>query len=206
MVDGISLLYDGDIFRQHYITFGAGGAFGASSSTSRFPGGSPAPEDWTEVWASSDWMIVPIGEAIRSYVEPGRTLIQPKLMNAFFLSLWWFYDACREQSPLMAAVKFAASMDVLANGKKRCGTTRFIEARCGLDHGAILTSGETPDELIADIYDYARSRTIHGSNERVGHDWSQTRLRAELLARLCLRMACEWIAKHPGSDESPPFA
>jgi hypothetical protein len=201
VLDGMGLLYDGDIYRQHYVILGKEGAYGASSSTSKFPGGPPPPADWNEIWSESGWMLDPVGEALSAYVAAGRPLAQPNLMNALFLSLWWFHDACREQSPLMAAVKFAASMDVLASGGKRKGITRFIEARRGNHGGAILTSGETPDELIADIYDYARSRTIHGSNDRIGHDWSQTRSRAELLARLCLRMACGWITDHPNTDD-----
>lgn len=203
VLNGMRLLYDGDIHHAHYVNFCANGTFGASHSMSNLPGGPPAPVDWDEIWNASDWIFNPIGEAIAAYVEPGRPLTQPVLMNALFLSLWWFHDACRERSPLMAVVKFAASMDVLADGKKRRGITQFIEARRGANHrgSAILTSGETPDALIANIYDYARSRTIHGSNDRIGHDWSQARSRAELLARLCLHMACSWITEHPDRDD-----
>lgn len=202
VLDRLGLLYDGDVHRQHYVTFGRAPGWGSSSSISRMPSGPVTPTDWTETWASAGWLIRQLGEALSAHVDPARPLTRPKLLNALFLSLWWFHEGCIERSPLMATVKFAASMDAVANGKSRSGIVGFIEARGGSpSNTAILTTGETPFELVSEIYDYARSRTMHGSNERVGHDWSQTRGRAEMLARLCLQMACSWMTDHPDSDD-----
>lgn len=202
VLDRLGLLYDGDVRRQHYVTFGSARRWGSSSSISRMPSGPVTPTDWEETWAESGWVMTQIGEALSAYVDPAMPVTRPKLLNALFLSLWWFHEGCVERSPLMATVKFAASMDTLADGGRRPGIVRFIEARGGSpSNTAILTTGETPFELVSEIYDYARSRTMHGSNNRVGHDWSETRSRAEMLARLCLQMACSWMTDHPDSDD-----
>ena len=56
-------------------------------------------------------------------------------------------------------------------------------------------------EVVKEIYSEARSRAIHGSTDRHGHDWQRTRSMAERLARLCLSLSCEWIWENQGSDD-----
>lgn len=202
-LEGLALRYDGHLHYRNYAILDDRGGFGSSSSWTHVPGGQVTPPDWDDVWSGSDWLKGPVGEALSVYVEPARKTDRPKVLNALFLALWWFHQACLESAPLMAVVKFAASMDALADGGKRKGIVQLIETQRGPSHRGtpILTSGETVDALLAEIYDYARSRTIHGTNKRFGHDWSGTRARAEVLARLCLRMACNWASLNPERDD-----
>lgn len=198
----MGLLFDGGMLKRHYVILANDGRHGSSSSISRLSGGVSTPENWDEVWAESEWFIKPIGDAIRLHLQPPDAAAPSRIFGALFLSLWWFHAACQEQSPLFAIVKFAASMDVLANGKKRKGITELIDARRGAEPDTpLFANGRKTYDVIGEIYDSARSRTIHGTLDTVGHDWTETRTRAETLARLCLRFACGWITDHPGCDD-----
>lgn len=198
----MGLKFDGDMYRQHYIVLINGKDYGASSSVSRLPGPPHAPSDWEDVWSASHWFISPIAAALAHHLNPELNPIQPRVLTALFLALWWFHDACRENSPLFAIVKFAASMDALANGGKKRGITQLIDVRRGAAPGAaLLANGRTTSDVIGEIYDTIRSRTIHGTIDNVGHDWSEIRARAEMLSRLCLRFACAWINDNAASDD-----
>jgi hypothetical protein len=198
----MGLLFDGGMIKRHYVVLADGAKHGSSSSISRMSGGAQLPNNWDKVWAGSDWLITPIGEALALHLKLPSTSNQPRIFKALLLSLWWFYAACEEQAPLMAIVKFAASMDVLANGGKLRGISTLIDIRRGVAPGTpLFADGRTTKDVIGEIYDSARSRTIHGTLEGVGHDWTETRTRAEMMARLCLHLACDWITDHPDSDD-----
>lgn len=198
----MGLLFDGGMLKRHYVVLTDDGKHGSSSSISRMSGGALLPDNWNEVWLESGWFIKPIGEALASHLMPPGADSPSRILNALFLSLWWFHAACEEQSPLFAIVKFAASMDSLANGTKRKGITQLVESRRGGEPGTpLFVDGRTTYDVIGEMHDTARSRTIHGTLDSVGHDWTETRTRAEAMARLCLRFACGWITDHPGSDD-----
>ena len=51
------------------------------------------------------------------------------------------------------------------------------------------------------IYSDGRSRTIHGTNTKLGHDWSGTKSLSEQFARLCLLACIDWAAANPTSND-----
>jgi hypothetical protein len=202
VLDRMGLLFDGDMRKRHYVILATGGRHGSSSSVSRLSGGMLKPENWEEVWADSEWFIKPIGDAITLHLRLPNSSAQPRVLSALFLSLWWFQAACEERSPLFATVKLAASMDALAKGKGRAGITQLLDARRGVEQSTpLFVNGATAWDLLGDIYELVRNRTIHGTLPNVGHDWTETRSRAEMLARLCLRFTCAWIHDNPGNDD-----
>jgi hypothetical protein len=72
----------------------------------------------------------------------------------------------------MAIVKFSASMDALGGGHRAGGIRRVINARLAVkDSDTIRPGGPTMKATIDKIYSDGRSRTIHGTNEKLGHDW-----------------------------------
>jgi hypothetical protein len=148
------------------------------------------------------WLFDQAGEALNNYVQPAKSAARPILMNAIFLSLWWFYEACREPSDQMATTKFAASMDALSGGRKAKGIINFIEARLGMNADkSIMKDSRTVKKAVTEFYEAERSQMIHGSSDNVAHDWSELRSVAEAVGRRCLTAASDWLTENPESDD-----
>ena len=199
-IERMGLLLDGGPRRQHTIAISAAGFISTFSGTLGMRGHFVL-DDFPSVWAASEWLIEPLGAALTEFVRPSRQAERPMVMNALFLALWWFHEACREQSALMAIVKFVAALDTLGGGKDREGIEALVEARFGLGRKAILTkSGRRIDQVVEDLYT-ARSMTLHGSSRNYDHDWSDIRSMAERLSAMCLRLVCDWVHRHPTCDD-----
>jgi hypothetical protein len=108
---------------------------------------------------------------------------------------------------LMGIVKFSASMDALAVGTEDRGIRRVINARLKIkDETPIRPAGPTMKQVIDQIYKPGRSRTIHGTTDKLGHDWTVTRGLAEQWARLCLVSCIEWVGNNSLSDDPAQLA
>src|SRR3546814_12042710 len=84
-------------------------------------------------------------------------------MNALFLSLCWYHEACRESLDQIATTKFAASMDALTGGKEVPGILSLISARLGpKPDDPLMTDGRNTTTVIAQIYNDGRSKLIQG--------------------------------------------
>lgn len=165
-------------------------------------GPSISPADWSTEFETHKDDFALIGEAIDYYLSVAGISVRPKLMNVLVQALLWFYEACREEVDLMAVVKFSATLDALANGGKSGGIKRLVTARLGIkDTQTIRKDGPTLKAAIDEIYSDGRSRTIHGTNERIGHDWSSTRRLAEAFARLCMITSVNWMTQNPTLDD-----
>src|SRR5690606_2096598 len=117
-------------------------------------------------------------------------------------SLLWFHEGCRDEVELMAVVKFSACLDALASGGKSNGTRSLVRARLGMqDENPIRRDGPTMRHAVDEIDSAGRSRTIHGTNDKITNDWSSTRALAEQFARLCLLMSLDWAASNLTSDD-----
>jgi hypothetical protein len=55
--------------------------------------------------------------------------------------------------------------------------------------------------VIDQIYSDGRSRTIHGTNEKLGHDWSVTRALAEYFARYCVVSCMDSAGKNASAND-----
>lgn len=198
----MNLLYDRLIPHRHTVSFGQNRIAGISSSTTQLPAGR-----WTDAELLSDlrsrqWLFDQAGEALYNYVQPTRNVTRPKLMNALFLSLWWYHEACREPLDQIATTKFAASMDAIVVGQSANAIVQLLCARWGFKpDGKLMTDGRTTKSVIANIYDAGRSRLIHGSSDNFAHDWTEVRSAAEAVGRLCLIGACEWLSENPVGDD-----
>ncbi len=125
------LLYDRRAFHRHTLLFSEKRFAGSNSDISQMPEGR-----WTNAELIADlrayqWLFDQVGEALFNYVQPTRDIARPQVMNALFLSLWWFHEACREPLDQIATTKFAASMDALVKGQSANHIIQFIEARLG---------------------------------------------------------------------------
>lgn len=196
------LHYDRRVFHRHTVLFAEGRHVGSNSEISQLPGGRWTDADLIKRLKSFQWLFDQVGDALFSYVQPTRTVARPTLMNALFLSLWWFHEACREPLDQIATTKFAASMDALVVGQSGDAIIRFIGARLGhKPSDPIMKDGRTTKEAITKIYSDGRSRLIHGNSSDFAHDWLETRQTAEAIGRWCLVAACDWLSENTGTDD-----
>lgn len=99
-------------------------------------------------------------------------------------------------------MKFAASLDSLANGRQDRGIRELINARLGLkDDEPIWPNGPTVKQSVNKLYKEGRSRTIHGTSDKLERDWTGTKELGEQLAKYCLVACIHWAASHPACDD-----
>ncbi|RWM29781.1 hypothetical protein [Mesorhizobium sp.] len=202
-LDGFRLLSDPGVRREKSLTFIPGKKVLGGSSLKGMPHG---PRIKSQDWASElkkhqpDFEVA--GEAIAYFLSASGQVSRPRMMNTLAQAILWFHEACRESVPVMAVVKFSASLDALANGAKSGGIRRLITARLHLAADKpIRKDGPTMKAAVEEIYSDGRSRTIHGTNDKLSHDWTSTKALSEQFARLCLIMSLDWAASNATTDD-----
>lgn len=194
----MNLNYDGVFYHRHYVMFGEGGRYGASHSISMLSDGAWTSDEFSERISEYADTLDILGEALKVYVQPNNVYTRPAVLNSLFLSLWWFYEGCRESSDKIATTKFSASLDALSGGKKAKGIVKLIGARIGPQaNDKLMNDGRTTKKVVAEVYDAGRSRLMHGSSTDYAQDWVALRATAEVIARLCLLNTTSWLAENP---------
>ncbi|MGX1197187.1 hypothetical protein ACSSVQ_001171 [Parvibaculum sp. MBR-TMA-1.3b-4.2] len=202
-LDGMNLLPDRPWHRETILISAPNQRILASSKLSHMPHG-PTLENgqWEHLFAEHKAHFDAAGKILFYLVKPYEDTDQPRLKNTLAQALLWFHEGCRETVTLMAIVKYSAALDALACGGGEQGIRRMINARLGIhDEMPICPGGPTLQKAVEEIYKYGRSRTIHGTNKKLGHDWIATRETAEQFARMCLLACLDWMASHPKSDD-----
>jgi hypothetical protein len=202
-LEGFNLLYDRNVRRQKALSFTPGKITLAGSQLSHMPHGpSLKPGEWQKMFAQwSDHFSVS-GEILEYWLSADGKVRRPTMMNRLAQALLWFHEACRETVTLMTIVKFTACMDGLGGAKEEQGILQLLDARLGIRREAtIRADGPTVKQVISKIYGEGRSRTVHGTNDNIGFDWSVTAGHAQQFARLCLLSCINWAATNPGSDD-----
>ena len=201
---GFSLLYDGPIYTQSALTFIPGKIVLSGSRLSRRPTGPfIRPKDWQAELVRLADAFTACGEVLNNLVDPARSTTRPELLEALLQALIWFEKGCREIGDLMATVGFAASLDALGKGKSADGILTMLEARLGIKRtDPINLQGPTFKAVLDTIYSDGRSRTIHGTSQKIGYDWASTRGTAEQLARFALLACLDHVAQTPSATKT----
>ncbi|OAO04807.1 hypothetical protein A8B75_06585 [Sphingomonadales bacterium EhC05] len=198
----MNLLYDRRRSHRHTVLFGSGTNVGSNSACAELPLGRYSEPELLESLRSYRWLFEQIGEAIYGYIQPNRSMKRPKVLNALFLSLCWYHEACRESLDQIATTKFAASMDALTGGKGVPGILSLISARLGpKPDDPLMKDGRKTKKVIAQIYNDGRSKLIHGASADFAHDWTQVRVSAEVIGRWLLVSSCDWLSKNSAVDD-----
>lgn len=202
-LEGMNLLFDRRIHRQKALSFIPGRIVLAGSGFSHMPHGPWLKAGvWETEFARHQDHFRVVGEILDYVTSSTGSVARPNMMNALAQALLWFHEACRDVVALMAIVKHSAALDALACGRKAGGIRKLINARLGIqDDQMIRPNGPTLRQAIDQVYSDGRSRTIHGTNLKLGHDWSGTKGLAEQFARLSLLQCIEWAAQNPSSDD-----
>ena len=152
-------------------------------------------EEWDRLRSDFKSVFACAGEAIEHVTTEQGSGKRPKMMDALSQALLWFHEGCRENVDAMAIVKFCSAMDALACGKRKRGILALMKARLRVFDESEL------ERLLEEIYGGGRSRTVHGTNDRLGHDWSNTRGVAESFARECLMACLDWVSRHESTED-----
>ncbi|MDH0616856.1 MULTISPECIES: hypothetical protein [unclassified Agrobacterium] len=202
-LNGINLTFDRQPHRRKTLTFIAGKELFSTSSWSHLPHGPYIKSDeWQTVLKEKADIFAVVGEMLGYVISPSGSTVRPKMMSTLFHAFLWFHEACREPFSHIAVAKMAASLDALACGKKSGGILALINARLKMeDNRPIRSGGPTLKNTIERIYNQGRSRLIHGNNEELRSDWSDTKALAEQFGRLCLLLCLDWIANNPNCDD-----
>lgn len=205
-LEGFNLLFDREARRRSVLSITSDGLVLADRNLSGLPHGpwierrqlETSLQDHSPVFAVA-------GEAIGCFLRSQEDITSPKLMKTLAQSLMWFHEGCREASDIVAVVKFAASLDALAGGKGETEICKLITARLGIGKDVqVHRDGFAMKTLVRNIYNDTRSRMIHGTHDRLGHDTSEVRVFAEWFARGCLLSSLRWAAENPNVDD-PEF-
>lgn len=201
---GFNLHYDGPIHTQSALLFVPGKITLSGSRLSRRPTGPfMRAKDWQAELTRLADAFAACGEVLNNLVDPARSTSRPELLEALLQALIWFEKGCREVGDLMATVGFAASLDALGKGTKTNGILTMLEARLGIKRtDAINPQGPTFQSVLETIYGEGRSRTIHGTSQKIGYDWANTRGIAEQLARYALVASFDHVARTPAATRT----
>jgi hypothetical protein len=198
VLQGFNLSYDGGVRRQEALSFTEGRTVLSGFSLSgRHHGPRISDADWSNELSKRSNYFAAAGEVLRLLVHPEGAVPRPSLINALMQSLLWFYEGCREQNDLLAIVNFVASLDALGGGKKLKGILAVLKARLGVNGtDSINPGGPTFNSVLNIIYSEGRSRTIHGTSTKIGHDWTSMRGIAEQLSRHALFASLDWAGRN----------
>ena len=199
----INLAYDGPPHLQAYTFYQerpellSGGRW-----TKSLHGLSLFGDAWEPIIAQRNNWWATLAEAIEFLLGNPVQAQRPKLMTSFAHALIWFHEACREPMPMIALTKYISCLDALACGSQAPGIIALVSARMEVEPEApIRADGPSFKSAINQLYSRGRSRLLHGSSDRLGHDWEDQRELAETLARYCLILCFEWAAQHPECDD-----
>lgn len=201
----INLWHDRPFHHRRWLAVAAGKAILTRSELRQFwLGAFIPPEEWdkrTELYQGHFAVLAEVLEF--SVADSDAAAKRPRMLNTLLHALLWFHEACREENPALAVVKHAASLDALAGGGgKAAKITQLVTARLGFaDDQSPWEEGPTLKSAVEEIYNQGRSRTIHGTNDKIRHDWAETRQMAESLGRICLLACFDWASKHLGCDD-----
>ena len=202
----LRLRYDGPLFLRHALHYSAGHLSLAGAEVLGSPFGVYIKaDDWMNELAARQTFFRTAEEVLDFFLQPTVTSPRPKLVNALLQAMLFFYEGCREEDDQRAVVSFAAVLDALGKGKKTNGILSMLEARLAIkrtDHINARPESPTFENLMDKIYSDGRSRTIHGTSDQIGHDWSEARAQAQTVARLGLYACMDWSAANLGAKDA----
>lgn len=164
-------------------------------------GPSMKPEDWDILVAKERSFFDVAGKMIACWTD-AQTQASVLLRN-MAAALWFMWDGCRDENDLMAIVKFAGALESLSQGAggKSGGIIRLATVRLGVKPDDKIVAEKTLRQVVSLIYSDGRSRTLHGSNPSLHHDWSDVRSLAENFTRHCLVASMDWFAQNPTATD-----
>jgi len=198
----MNLTYDRQQHDQHYMAFSPTRGTREMSSWSFLPGGITwvSAEKWVELRSKSHDLFDCIGQAIWYATHGPSKVEKPRTMEVIFQTLLWFHEGCRESMDSMAIVKFVSSMEAISGGAGVKGILNLSRANLRIKDDIQF------DKDVKTIYGMGRSRTVHGTNDRLMNDWSHFRNYSEILAQALLISFLDWVIEKQKTDDPKIFS
>ena len=174
---------------------------GGSRLVGRPPGFPIDTVDWDLLAKENAGFLSLAGRMIACWTSRSAHEQASRLLLNLSQSIFFFWKACREESDVMAVVEFVASIECLSGGRKESGIVKLLSARLGIEENDPFHHGETLKQVIRRIYGTGRSRTIHGSNSEIVHDWSPVRALTECIARIAIVSCIDWFQQNPKATD-----
>ena len=161
------------------------------------PFGMPVSQkEWSSILEDEREYFELSGKMILCWTSPEEDKQASSLLRGLSRALFWFWKGCTEEFDLMSIVSFTASLESLTGGGQSSAIKKLVKARLGIDEGDEIVSGTTLNQVLERIYGVGRSRTLHGTNQDMLHDWSDWRAIGESLTRVCIVSSMEWCQKN----------
>ena len=164
------------------------------------PAGFPMdPAEWDLLATENAGFLSLAGRMIACWTSrDSRDQASPLLLSVS-QSIFFFWKACREESDVMAIVEFAAALECLCGGTREKGIVKLLSARLGIDAEDPFYEDKNLGQTVKLIYRTGRSKTIHGTNSEIVHDWSPIRTLSEFVARHGIVACMEWFQQNPNA-------
>lgn len=175
---------------------------GGSRLVGRPHGPSVRPQSLSKFLAKARDLLDVAGRMIECWTSTSAYDQATPVLRNLAQSLFFFSEGCREENDLMAIVKFISALEALAQGQKAAKIAALLKARIRFKKNAKVYADKDIDGVVDWLYSKHRSRTLHGTNPDILHDWSDARGLAEVLTRVCLVACMEWVIQNP--TESDP--
>lgn len=150
-------------------------------------------DEWDKLWEENADYFAAFGRSIECFTSEPSFIAADELTTSISQSLSCFWEGVRDENDLMAIIKFNAALEALSPHK----VEDLLIASSGRAADEKLLGERTVRQLVTEISNKARSQTLHGTNQNILDDWSNTRTRAEVLARHCLLYAVHQSATRP---------
>lgn len=156
--------------------------------------------DWFELVTSERGFLDFAGRMISCWTSASAYNQASPLLRNLAQSIFFFFEGCRDENDLMSIVKFTAALEALAQGKS-AGIIKLATSRLGIKENKKVVGNRTLKQVVDLIYTSGRSRTLHGTNPDIIHDWSDARAIAESLTRHCLVASMHWAEQNPTAKD-----
>ena len=158
--------------------------------------------EWKKLVVDWDDLYNPIGKVLNHYTNIQVIDGFEEIFRCFYQALTWMFEGTIEGDDHMAVTKFASCLDTLAKGGKSKGIKKLSSARLGQEADTLIFDGtETLGGFIDKIYNHTRSRSLHGSYDKIGYDINRLRSQAEIFTRNCLITCLVFYHDNPHIEE-----
>lgn len=166
------------------------------------PFGMPmSQEEWAAIREVEREYFQLAGKLISCWTSPEQDQQASPVLRGLSRALFWLWKGCTEEIDLMSIVSFTTSLESLTSGGQSSAIKQLVEARLGIDETDEIVAGTTLNQLMERMYGVGRSRTLHGTNQDMLHDWSEWRAMGESLTHACIVNSMEWYQQNQSESD-----
>ena len=153
-------------------------------------------EDITKIESYDEQLFDLFGQMITCWTSDTQNSRASELLRGLSQALYFFWSGCNDDE-LMSIVKFTASLEALSPKQNSSAVLDLLKSRLNLKEEDPVTKNKNLKQIVDLVYSQARSRTLHGTNTKLLHDWSIVQACAEELTRDCIVSSMKFLIKNP---------